>query len=99
MRVVRVMNIYRRISVLVTLVFMLLVSGCSSTAVAPRGESIYFMTIPSNATTDDAINSIRAAAIKRGWTFHEIENDKVQVELKSNRYKAELEFSFSDNKI
>ena len=62
-------------------------------------ENILFMTIPSNATVDDAIGSINAAAIKRGWTVHEIEDNKIRIELDHHRYKAVLEFYFSEDEI
>ena len=66
---------------------------------AYANESIYFLTIPSNATVDDAIGSINAAAIKRSWTVHEIDGNKIRIELDHNRYKAVLEFYFLGDKI
>lgn len=62
-------------------------------------ESTYFMLIPSTVTINDAVSSVKAAAIKREWAVHAIENNKLRIELNHRGYRGVLEFSFTENEI
>lgn len=63
-------------------------------------ESILFSHIPSSyITTEQAIEAVTAAALKRKWSVHGLENNKTRIELNHRGYKAILEFSFSENEI
>ena len=67
--------------------------------IAHANEEIFFSIIPSYAITEDAINAVSAAALKRKWTVNGYENSKLRIQLDHRDYKAVLDFSFSENEI
>lgn len=78
------------------LMFILLIFNVG---IAHANEEIFFSIIPSYAITEDAINAVSAAALKRKWTVDGIQNSKLRIKLDHRGYKAVLDFSFSDNEI
>lgn len=68
-------------------------------SVTHASEDIFFSPIPSNVTSNGAMTSVMQAAIKRQWTPHQLENNKLKIELDHRGYKAILIFSFSDKGI
>lgn len=66
---------------------------------AHASESIFFSFIPPNVTLDAARTSVMQAAIKRQWIPHQLENNKLKIELNHRGYMAVLIFSFSEKGV
>lgn len=79
-------------------IFIILLTIINISA-AHASENIFFSSIPSYVTTDEAITAVTQAALKRRWTTHELENNKLRIELDHRGYKAVLNFSFSEKEI
>ena len=68
-------------------------------AVAHASKDTFFTTTPLNTTAEQALNAVKYAASKRGWTIHDTVNNTVQFELKHRGYNAVLDLSVSGNEI
>lgn len=79
-------------------IFIILLTIINISA-AHASENIFFSSIPSYVTTDEAITAVTQAALKRRWTTHEFENNELRIELEHRGYKAVLKFSFSEKEI
>jgi len=79
-------------------IFIILLTILNISA-AHANEDLFFSSIPSSLTTDDAVAAVNQAALNRRWTTHGLENDKLRIELDHRGYKAVLIFSFSEKEI
>lgn len=79
--------------IFITLLFIFNVSA------AYADESIFFSKIPLYVTTDQAIDSVKAAALKRRWTVDGIGDNELRIKLDHRGYKARLNFYFTENEI
>ena len=70
-----------------------------SVNIANAAERIFFTTIPSYVTTEQAIASLQAAAMQRKWTVVKKEKNTLRMKLDHRGYKAVLEFYVSENGI
>jgi hypothetical protein len=62
-------------------------------------EKVFFMFIPSNVSVGEAVDAVTQAAINRGWLIEEGNNKNLRIRLDHRRYRAVLNFSFSDSTI
>lgn len=78
---------------LLTLLFILNISA------AHAEENIFFSQIPEYISTDQAIDAVKAAALRKRWSVHEMEDNKLPITLDHRGYKAVFKFSFSARNI
>ena len=62
-------------------------------------ESVFFCTIPSDITQEEAIQAVHAAAVKRSWRLEDTETEQLALKLNHNNYHALLHFTFADKEI
>ena len=79
--------------ILITLLLILNISAAHSE------ESILFSQIPAYVTTDQAIASVKAAALKRRWSIDGEGDNELRIKLDHRGYKARLKFNFTESEI
>jgi len=80
------------------IVFLLFIMSLNVNAVRAE-EKVFFMPIPSNVSVGQAVAAVTQAALNRGWSVEESNNEKLQIKLHHRLYKAILDFSFSNSEI
>lgn len=78
---------------LITLLLILNISAAHSE------ESILFSQIPAYVTTDQAIASVKTAALKRRWSIDGEGDNELRIKLDHRGYKARLKFYFTESEI
>jgi len=79
--------------IFITLLFILNLSAVQA------DESMLFSTIPSYVTTNQAISSLRAAALNREWSIDGEGDNELRIKLDHHGYKARLKFNFTVSDI
>jgi len=80
------------------IVFLLFIMSLNVNTVRAE-EKVFFMPIPSNVSVSQAVAAVTQAALNRGWSVEESNNEKLQIKLHHRLYKAILDFSFSNSEI
>ncbi len=79
------------------IVISLLLMLCMSELYA--NQYVYFMRIPSTATTSEALIAVKKAALKRRWSVTKQDKETLQIKLNHSDYKAVLKFIVSGRKL